>query len=159
MPVTNKVRTMEIILLEKIANLGDLGSIVNVRSGFGRNYLIPQGKAKMATKDNVAEFEQRRAELEQAANEALAAAEARRDQLQDMVLTIKAKTGGEGKLFGSVSNIEIAEAINAAGVEIERREIRMPDGPLRQIGEHEVGVHLHTDVDALVKVVVEEDND
>ncbi|MGB0847669.1 MAG: 50S ribosomal protein L9 [Thiolinea sp.] len=150
---------MEIILLEKIANLGDLGSIVNVRSGFGRNYLIPQGKAKMATKDNVAEFEQRRAELEQAANEALAAAEARRDQLQDMVLTIKAKTGGEGKLFGSVSNIEIAEAINAAGVEIERREIRMPDGPLRQIGEHEVGVHLHTDVDALVKVVVEEDND
>ena len=150
---------MEIILLEKIANLGDLGSIVNVRSGFGRNYLIPQGKAKMATKANVAEFEQRRAELEQIANEALAAAEARRDQLQDMVLTIKAKTGSEGKLFGSVSNIEIADAINAAGVEIERREIRMPDGPLRQIGEHEVGVHLHTDIDAIVKVVVEEDND
>ena len=150
---------MEIILLEKIANLGNLGSIVNVRSGFGRNYLIPQGKAKMATKDNVAEFEQRRAELEQVANEALAAAEARRDQLQDMVLTIKAKTGGEGKLFGSVSNIEIADAISATGIEIERREIRMPDGPLRQIGEHEVGVHLHSDIDAIVKVVVEEDND
>jgi len=150
---------MEIILLEKIANLGDLGSIVNVRSGFGRNYLIPHGKAKMATKDNVAEFEQRRAELEQAANEAMAAAEARRDQLQDMVLTIKAKTGGEGKLFGSVSNAEIADAITAAGVAIERREIRMPDGPLRQIGEHEIGIHLHTDVDAVVKVMVEEDED
>lgn len=150
---------MEVILLEKIANLGDLGSIVNVRSGFGRNYLIPHGKAKMATKDNVAEFEQRRAELEQAANEAMAAAEARRDQLQDMVLTIKAKTGGEGKLFGSVSNAEIADAITAAGVEIERREIRMPDGPLRQIGEHEIGIHLHTDVDAVVKVIVEEDED
>lgn len=150
---------MEVILLEKIANVGDLGSIVNVRSGFGRNYLIPQGKAKMATKDNVAEFEARRAELEQAANEAVAAAEARKAQLEDMVLTIKAKTGGEGKLFGSVSNTEIAEAINAAGVEVERREIRMPDGPLRQIGEHEIGVHLHTDVDTVVKVVVEEDED
>lgn len=150
---------MEIILLEKIANLGDLGSVVSVRSGFGRNYLIPQGKAKMATKENVIEFEQRRAELEQAANEAIAAAEARRDQLQEMVLTIKAKTGGEGKLFGSVSNMEIADAINAAGVEVERREIRMPDGPLRQIGEHEVTVHLHSDVDAVVKVMVEEDED
>ena len=150
---------MEVILLEKIANVGDLGSIVNVRSGFGRNYLIPQGKAKMATKDNVAEFEQRRAELEQAANEALAAAEARKAQLEDMVLTIKAKTGGEGKLFGSVSNTEIAEAINAAGVEVERREIRMPEGPLRQIGEHEIGVHLHTDVDTTVKVIIEEDED
>ncbi len=150
---------MEIILLEKIANVGDLGSIVNVRSGFGRNYLIPQGKAKMATKANVVEFEQRRAELEQAASEAITAAEARREQLQEMVLTIKAKTGGEGKLFGSVSNIEIADAINAAGVAVERREIRMPDGPLRQIGEHEIGVHLHSDVDAVVKVMVEEDDD
>ncbi|MEZ5447754.1 MAG: 50S ribosomal protein L9 [Thiolinea sp.] len=150
---------MEVILLEKIANLGNLGSIVKIRSGYGRNYLIPQGKAKMATKENVAEFEQRRAELEQAAQDALAAAEARRDQIQDMVLTIKAKTGGEGKLFGSVSNIEIADAINAAGVEVERREIRMPDGPLRQLGEYEVGVHLHSDVDAIVKVVVEEDTE
>lgn len=147
---------MEIILLEKIANLGELGSIVNVRSGFGRNYLIPQGKAKMATKENVAEFETLRAELEKTANEALAAAEARRAQLEEIVLTIPAQTGGEGKLFGSVSNIEIAEAINAAGVEVERREIRMPDGPLRQIGEHEVGIHLHTDVDATVKVIIVE---
>ncbi|MEZ5536954.1 MAG: 50S ribosomal protein L9 [Thiolinea sp.] len=150
---------MEIILLEKIANLGELGSIVNVRSGYGRNYLIPHGKAKMATKDNVAEFEQRRAELEQAAAESLAAAEARRAQLEDMVLTIPAKTGGEGKLFGSVSNIEIAEAINAAGVEVERREIRMPDGPLRQIGEYEIGVHLHSDVDTTIKVIVEEETE
>lgn len=147
---------MEIILLEKIANLGELGSVVNVRSGFGRNYLIPQGKAKMATKDNVAEFEQRRAELEQAASETKAAAEARREQLEEVVLTIPAQTGGEGKLFGSISNIEIADAINAAGVEVERREIRMPDGPLRQIGEHEVSIHLHIDVDATVKVIIVE---
>ncbi len=94
--------------------------------------------------------------LEKVASEALAAAEARRAQLEEIVLTIPAKTGGEGKLFGSVSNIEIADAINAAGVEVERREIRMPDGPLRQIGEHEVGIHLHTDVDATVKVIVVE---
>ena len=150
---------MDIILLEKVANLGDLGSVVSVRPGFGRNYLIPQGKAKMATAQNVADFEQRRAELEQAAQDALAAAEARREQLQEMVLTIPAKTGGEGKLFGSVSNIEVAEAINAAGVAVERREIRMPEGPLRQIGEYEVGVHLHTDVDATVKVLVVEDSE
>lgn len=150
---------MEVILLEKIANLGDLGTVVNIRSGFGRNYLIPQGKAKMATKDNVAEFEQRRAELEQAAQEILDVANARREQLEELELTIKAKTGGEGKLFGSVSNIEIADAINAAGVAVERREIRMPDGPLRQIGEYEIGIHLHTDVDTSVKVIVEEDED
>lgn len=148
---------MEVILLEKIANLGELGSIVNVRSGYGRNYLVPQGKAKMATKENIAEFEQLRAELEQAAAEAVAAAEARRAQLEEIVLTIPAKTGGEGKLFGSVSNIEIADAINAAGVEVERREIRMPDGPLRQLGEYEIGIHLHSDVDATVKVIVEEE--
>lgn len=148
---------MEVILLEKIANLGELGSIVNVRSGYGRNYLVPQGKAKMATKDNIAEFEQRRAELEQAAAETLSVAEARKAQLEEIVLTIPAKTGGEGKLFGSVSNIEIADAINAAGVEVERREIRMPDGPLRQIGEYEIGIHLHSDVDATVKVIVEEE--
>ncbi|PIE02184.1 MAG: 50S ribosomal protein L9 [Thiothrix nivea] len=148
---------MEVILLEKIANLGELGSIVNVRSGYGRNYLVPQGKAKMATRENIAEFEQRRAELEQAAAEAVSAAEARKAQLEDIVLTIPARTGGEGKLFGSVSNIEIADAIKAAGVEVERREIRMPDGPLRQIGEYEIGIHLHSDVDATVKVIVEEE--
>ena len=148
---------MEVILLKKVENLGALGTVVNVRPGYGRNYLIPTGRAKMATKTNIAEFEQRRAELEKAAQDAHAAAEARRDQLQDLVLTIKAKTGGEGKLFGSVSSIEVAEAINAAGISIERREIRMPSGPLRLLGEYEVGVHLHTDVDAIVKVIIEEE--
>ncbi|PID49628.1 MAG: 50S ribosomal protein L9 [Proteobacteria bacterium] len=150
---------MEVILLKKVENLGPLGTVVNVRSGYARNYLLPTGRAKMATKDNIAEFEQRRAELEQAANDALAAAEARREQLQDLVLTIKAKTGGEGKLFGSVSSIEIAEAVKAAGVEIERREIRMPSGSIRLLGEYEVGVHLHTDVDTSIKIIVEAEKD
>lgn len=146
---------MEIILLQKVENLGALGSIVDVRPGFARNFLVPQGKAKMATKANIAKFEAVRAELEQQAAENLAAAEARRTQLAELVLTIKAKAGNEGKLFGSISNIEVAEAILAAGVEIERREIRMPAGPIRHLGEFEVGVHLHTDVNAVVKVVVE----
>ncbi|MDD5392256.1 MAG: 50S ribosomal protein L9 [Thiothrix sp.] len=146
---------MEIILLKKVENLGALGSVVNVRPGFARNFLIPQGKAKMATKANMAEFEARRAELEAEAAEVLAAAEARKAQLEGMVLTIKAKAGNEGKLFGSVSNHEVADAINAAGVAVERREIRMPDGALRHLGEFEVGLHLHTEVNATVKVVVE----
>ena len=146
---------MEIILLKKVENLGGLGSVVNVRPGFARNFLIPQGKAKLATKANLAEFEARRVELEAEANEILAAATARKAQLDGMVLTIKAKAGNEGKLFGSVSNHEIADAIIAAGVTIERREIRMPNGALRHLGEFEVGVHLHTEVDTTVKVVVE----
>lgn len=146
---------MEVILLQKVENLGSLGDVVNVRSGYARNFLVPTGRAKMATQTNIAEFEAKRAELEAAAAATLAAAEARSEQLQDLTLTIKANVGSEGKLFGSVSNIEIAEAINAAGVEIERREIRMPEGPIRALGEFEVGVHLHTDVDATVKVVVE----
>jgi large subunit ribosomal protein L9 len=148
---------MEVILLKKVENLGALGTVVNVRPGYGRNYLIPTGRAKMATKANIAEFEQRRAELEKAAQEIHAAAEARREQLKDLVLTIKAKTGGEGKLFGSVSSIEIAESIKAAGIDIERREIRMPSGPIRLLGEYEIHLHLHTDVDAAIKVIVEED--
>lgn len=148
---------MEVILLKKVENLGALGTVVNVRPGYGRNYLIPTGRAKMATKANIAEFEQRRAELEKAAQEIHAAAEARREQLKDLVLTIKAKTGGEGKLFGSVSSIEIAESIKAAGIDIERREIRMPSGPIRLLGEYEIHLHLHTDVDAVIKVIVEED--
>lgn len=148
---------MEIILLKKVENLGSLGDVVNVRPGYARNYLIPQGQAKMATKANIEAFEARRAELEAEAADALAAAKARREQLADMVLTIKANAGNEGKLFGSVSNIEIAEAINAAGVEVERREIRMPEGPIRHIGEFEVGVHLHAEVDTTIKIVVEEE--
>ncbi|OQX03540.1 MAG: 50S ribosomal protein L9 [Thiothrix lacustris] len=146
---------MEIILLKKVENLGTLGSVVNVRPGYARNFLIPQGKAKMATKTNIAEFETRRAELEAEAADILAAAQARKAQLDDMVITIQAKAGNEGKLFGSVSNHEIAEAINAAGVTLERREIRMPEGALRHLGEFEVGVHLHSEVDATVKVVIE----
>ncbi|MEN9433546.1 MAG: ribosomal protein [Pseudomonadota bacterium] len=146
---------MEVILLQKVENLGTLGGIVSVRPGYARNYLIPTGRAKMATKQNLADFEQKRAELEKAAADTLAAAQARAAQLQDMVFTVKANVGSEGKLFGSVSNIEVAEAIQAAGMEIERREIRMPVGHIRSLGEYEVGVHLHTDVNATIKVVVE----
>lgn len=146
---------MEIILLKKVENLGALGNIVNVSPGYARNFLIPQGKAKMATKANIAEFEARRAELEAEAADILAAAQARKAQLDGMVITIQAKAGNEGKLFGSVSNHEIAEAIKATGIAVERREIRMPEGALRHLGEFEIGVHLHSEVDATVKVIVE----
>ncbi len=146
---------MEVILLKKVENLGALGNVVKVRPGYARNYLIPQGKAKMATKANLAEFEAIRAELEAEAQATLAAAEARKAQLEGMVLTIKAKAGNEGKLFGSVSNHEIADAIKAAGVEVERREIRMSQGALRHVGEFEISLHLHTEVNATIKVVVE----
>ena len=146
---------MEVILLEEIENLGNLGTLATVKPGYARNFLFPQGKAKAATPENLKEFEARRAELEAAAAEAIAAAEARRDQLQDMVLTIKANAGQEGKLFGSVTNVEVTEAINATGVAVEKNEIRMPDGPIRMTGEFEVGVHLHTGIDTSVKVVVE----
>ena len=146
---------MEIILLKKVENLGALGNVVSVRPGYARNYLIPQGKAQMATKANKEAFEVRRAELEAEAEAILAAAYARRDQLAEMVLTIVGKAGNEGKLFGSVSNIEVAEAIQAAGISIERREIRMPDGAIRHLGEFEIGVHLHAEVDTTIKVIVE----
>lgn len=146
---------MEVILLKKVENLGALGNVVKVRPGYARNYLIPHGKAKMATKANLAEFEAIRAELEAEAQATLAAAEARKAQLEGMVLTIKAKAGNEGKLFGSVSNHEIADAIKAAGVEVERREIRMSQGALRHVGEFEISLHLHTEVNATIKVVVE----
>lgn len=146
---------MQVILLKKVENLGTLGDVVSVRPGYARNFLIPQGKAKMATKANLEAFEARRVELEAEAEAILAAAQARRDQLSELVLTIKGKAGNEGKLFGSVSNIEIAEAIQAAGIQIERREIRMPDGALRHLGEFEIGVHLHAEVDTTIKVVVE----
>jgi large subunit ribosomal protein L9 len=146
---------MQVILLKKVENLGTLGNVVSVRPGYARNFLIPQGKAKMATKANLEAFEVRRAELEAEAEAILAAAQARRDQLVEMVLTIKGKAGNEGKLFGSVSNIEIAEAIQSVGIQIERREIRMPDGALRHLGEFEIGIHLHAEVDTTIKVVVE----
>lgn len=145
---------MEVILLKKVDNLGGLGDRVKVSPGYGRNYLIPQGLAKPANAENIAEFEARRAELEKEAAEALAAAEARKEKLDGLTVTITAKSGGEGKLFGSIGTVDIAEAVTAAGHELERKEVRMPEGPIRTTGEHEVDVHLHTDVNATVKIVV-----
>jgi len=146
---------MEVILLEKVENLGNLGDRVKVRPGYGRNYLLPQGKATIASPENIERFEQRRAELEKAAAEALQAAEARREKLDGLSVTITANAGEEGKLFGSIGAGEVAEALSAAsGVEVEKREVRLPAGPLRNVGEHEVTVHLHTDVNVAVTVVV-----
>lgn len=145
---------MEVILLDKVSNLGGLGDKVNVKSGYGRNYLIPQGKAVPATAANLASFEARRAELEKAANEALAAAQARAEKLQGLTVTITSLAGEEGKLFGSIGNSDIADAATAAGVELAKHEIRLPNGPLRTTGDFEVEVHLHADVDASVKVSV-----
>jgi large subunit ribosomal protein L9 len=146
---------MEVILLETVENLGELGTLTSVKAGYARNFLFPKGKAQPATADNLKAFEARRAELEAAAAVAVKAAEVRLEQLSEMVLTIAANAGQEGKLFGSVTNVEVTEAINATGVEVERSEIRMPDGPIRAIGEYEVGVHLYTGVDAVIQVIVE----
>ncbi len=146
---------MEVILLEKVENLGNLGDKVNVKPGYGRNYLIPMGKAKPATEANIAEFEARRAELEKAAKEALDAATARKEALEALSITITAKAGDEGKLFGSIGPIDIAEAVVSAGVQVEKKEVRMPEGPIRMIGEYDITFHLHTDVDAAIKVIVE----
>ena len=145
---------MEIILLEKIENLGAMGDRVNVNPGYGRNFLIPKGKAAPATEANIAEFEARRAEFEKAAAEVLAVAEARRGQLEDLTVTITSKAGEEGKLFGSVGTTDIAEAIAASGVAVERHEVRLPTGAFRQLGEYDVQLHLHSDVDATVKLVI-----
>ncbi len=146
---------MEIILLEKIANLGAMGEKVNVKPGYGRNYLIPQGKAAPATAENVAEYEARRADLEKAAAETLAAAEARRDALLDKVITIASKAGDEGKLFGSIGTADIASVISEQLVAVERNEVRLPDGAFRTIGEHDVQIQLHTDVNVVVKLIIE----
>ena len=146
---------MEIILLEKIANLGAMGEKVNVKPGYGRNYLIPQGKATPATADNIAEYEARRADLEKAAAEALAAAEARRDALLEKVITIMSKAGDEGKLFGSIGTADIASVVSEQLVAVERNEVRLPDGAFRTTGEHEVQIQLHTDVNVVVKLVIE----
>ena len=147
---------MEVILLEKVENLGNLGDKVKVRSGYGRNYLLPQGKATTATQENIEAFEARRAELEKAAADSVAAANARREKIEGATVTITAKAGDEGKLFGSVGAGEVAEALSqAVGVEVEKREVRMPSGPLRSVGEYELELHLHTDINATVTVVVE----
>ena len=149
---------MEVILLSKVENLGALGDKVNVRSGFARNYLIPQGKAKFATPDNIAEFEARRAELEAQATSSLAAAEERKTKLEGATITIPAKEATDGKLFGSVSNVDVLAALVAQGHQVEKREIRMPDGAFHKIGAYQIELHLHSDVDATVTVkIVAED--
>jgi large subunit ribosomal protein L9 len=145
---------MEVILLQKVANLGNIGDRVKVRSGFGRNFLLPQGKATLATPDNVARFEARRAELERAAREHLSSAEERAAAMKDFKLTIRAKAGTEGKLFGSIGTSDIAEACTRDGFKVERSEVRLPTGPLRTLGEHAVNLHLHADIDVPLQVAI-----
>lgn len=149
---------MNVILLDKVENLGDIGDLVNVKPGYGRNFLLPQGKAALATKQNIAEVDSRRASLEKAAAEELAAAKARAVLIEGMDLVIPANVGTEGKLFGSVGPIDIADAFEKVGVEVARAEVRMPDGPIHEIGDFSIGLHLHTDVnvDINLKVVAEE---
>ena len=149
---------MQVILLEKVSNLGDLGDVVNVKDGFGRNFLIPQGKAKRATEANKAEFEARRAELEKQQAALIKAAEKKAKDLEGFKLDVKQKAGIDGKLFGSVTNIDIAEALTAAKHEVEKSEIRMPDGPIKTTGDHEVTIALHHDVTVqiIVSVTAEE---
>ncbi len=145
---------MDVILLQKVANLGNIGDRVKVRSGFGRNYLLPEGKATLATPDNIARFEARRAELEKAAREHLASAEERAAAMKDFKLVISAKAGTEGKLFGSIGTADISEACTRQGFKVERSEVRLPNGPLRVVGEHAVVLHLHADIDVPVTVSI-----
>jgi large subunit ribosomal protein L9 len=145
---------VNIILLERIVNLGDLGDEVVVKSGFARNFLIPKGKAVRASKDNRAVFEARRAELERVATERLGEAQGRAAKLQGLSVSISAKAGDEGKLYGSVGTHDIAEALEAQGAEVAKSEIRMPAGVIRVVGEYDIDVHLHTDVNVTIKVVV-----
>lgn len=146
---------MEVILLEKTRNLGNLGDKVKVRNGYGRNFLIPHGKAVPATETNIKYFEERRAELEKQANDKLAAAQARADKLTELgSVTIPAKAGDEGKLFGSVGTRDVADAITAAGLEVSKAEVLMPNGPIRTTGDFELSVQLHSDLVATVKVSV-----
>ena len=146
---------MEVILLEKVANLGALGDKVKVKAGYGRNFLVPFGKAVPATKANVAEFEARRAELEKAAAEKLAGAQKRAEELDEIELTLTAKAGDEGKLFGSIGTRDLAEAISATGMEVAKSEVRLPTGPIRNIGEFDIALQLHPEVAATVKIFVE----
>lgn len=143
---------MEVILLEKIHKLGDLGEKVRVKPGYGRNYLIPEGKAVSATQENVEKFEAQRAELEKAQAEAFESAKSRAEKMIDVSVTFARKAGSEGKLFGSVGTVDIANAVSQTGIELTKQEVRLPKGPFRAIGEFEVGVHLHTDVDAKIKI-------
>jgi large subunit ribosomal protein L9 len=146
---------MEVILLEKIDNLGGIGDRVKVKSGFGRNFLIPQGKATMATAQNIAKFEKIRAELEAKAATELNAAKTRAARIEGKALKISVLAGSEGRLFGSVGTLDVADAFAALGVEVERSEVRLPDGPLRVVGEHQIEIHLHADVNVPVTVILE----
>jgi large subunit ribosomal protein L9 len=146
---------MDVILMEKVENLGDLGEKVSVKPGFARNYLVPAGKAKFATAANLAKFEATRAELEKNAAEAILAAEQRKARAEGLKVVIVGKAGTEGKLFGSIGPREIAEAVTQAGLEVEKKEIRMPEGPIRTLGEFTIGLHLHTDINVDIVVTVE----
>jgi large subunit ribosomal protein L9 len=148
---------MQVILLEKIANLGELGQLVNVKPGYARNYLVPQGKATVATDANVEAFEARRKDLEAAAASKLQTAESRRDAMQGQKVVITERASEEGKLFGSVSVQEVVDAMTAAGFELEKSEVRMPDGPLKVVGESEVQISVHSEVqfNIVVEVVAE----
>lgn len=145
---------MQVILLEKVANLGNLGDVVRVKDGYGRNFLIPQGKAKRATEANKAEFEARRAELEKQQTALLDAAKARGEKLAGYMLQVTQKAGVDGRLFGSVTNTDIAEALSAQGFEVSKSEIRMPQGPLKTVGDHPVSIALHHDVVVEITVSV-----
>jgi len=145
---------MKIILLEKVRNLGVLGDVVNVKNGYSRNFLIPQGKAKPATKENLAEFEQRRAELEKIANDKLQAAKDRAEKINYIAVEISARVHDEGKLFGSIGAKEIAQAVTEKGVTVEKREVILPEGPLHEIGEYTVNLMLHSDIIVPLKITI-----
>ena len=148
---------MEVILLESVQKLGELGDKVTVKSGYGRNFLIPQKKAVPATDENLQQFEERRAELEAAAGDKLSIAKNRAEKVGELSITITTKAGEEGKLFGSITVRDIADACEAAGVELEKSEVRLPEGPIRELGEFEINVHLHPEVDAVLKLAVVEE--
>ena len=145
---------MDVILLTKVANLGTIGDRVKVKSGYGRNFLLPKGKATLATPDNVKKFEARRAELEKIARDQFQDAESRAAAFREFKLQITAKAGTEGKLFGSIGTADIAEACTKAGHKLARAEVRLPTGPLRTVGDHTITLHLHTDIDVQLPVVI-----
>ncbi len=148
---------MEVILLEKQRNLGNLGDKIAVKPGYARNYLIPHGKAVRATKENIVQFEARRAELEKLQADHLSKAQARADKLAELIVTITANAGDDGKLFGSVGTKDIAEAVTTAGIAIEKHEVLLPNGTLRQLGEYEVQIQLHSDLVSVVKLAIVSD--
>ena len=145
---------MQVILLEKVVNLGGLGDVVKVRDGFARNFLIPTGKAKRATESNIAEFEKRRADLEKAQNEVLSSAQEKATKLEGLAVQVTQKAGVDGRLFGSVTNFDIAEALKAQGFEVAKGAVRLPQGPLKQVGDYDITLDLHADVKAHIKVSV-----